>query len=66
MFIYRDEMYNGKDSKKPHIADILIRKHRNGPTGDIELFFDAEKTSFKNLAKQPPSVEETMMEQIME
>ncbi len=66
MFIYRDEMYNGKDSKKPHIADILIRKHRNGPTGEVELYFDGEKTSFKNLAKQPPSVEETMMEQIME
>jgi replicative DNA helicase len=66
MFIYRDEMYTGKDSKKPHIAEILIRKHRNGPTGDIELFFDGEKTSFKNLAKQGPSVEETMMEQIME
>ncbi|OGE80294.1 MAG: replicative DNA helicase [Candidatus Doudnabacteria bacterium RIFCSPHIGHO2_01_FULL_45_18] len=66
MFIYRDEMYAGKDSKKPHIADVLIRKHRNGPTGDIELFFDAEKTSFKNLAKQPPSMEEAMMEQIME
>jgi replicative DNA helicase len=59
-------MYTGKDSKKPHIAEILIRKHRNGPTGDIELFFDGEKTSFKNLAKQGPSVEETMMEQIME
>jgi len=66
MFIYRDEMYTGKDSKKPHIAEILVRKHRNGPTGDVELFFDGEKTSFKNLAKQPPSVEEAMMEQIME
>ncbi len=66
MFIYRDEMYTGKDSKKPHIAEILVRKHRNGPTGDVELFFDAEKTSFKNLAKQPPTMEETMMEQIME
>ncbi len=65
MFIYRDEMYTGKESKKPHIAEILIRKHRNGPTGDIELFFDGEKTSFKNLAKNP-SLEETMMEQIME
>src|SRR4029078_1646915 len=60
MFIYRDEMYAGKDSKKPHVADILIRKHRNGPTGEIELFFDGEKTSFKNLAKSPPSMEETM------
>lgn len=65
MFIYRDEMYTGKDSRKPHIAEILIRKHRNGPTGDIELYFDAEKTSFKNLAKsQTP--EEVMMGQIME
>jgi len=66
MFIYRDEMYTGKDSRKPHIAELLIRKHRNGPTGDVELFFDGEKTSFKNLAKNPPSIEETMMNQIME
>ena len=65
MFIYRDEMYTGKESRKPHIAEILIRKHRNGPTGEIELFFDAEKTSFKNLAKAP-SAEEVMMDQIME
>jgi replicative DNA helicase len=65
MFIYRDEMYTGADSRKPHIADILIRKHRNGPTGEIELFFDAQKTSFKNLSKAP-STEEVMMDQIME
>lgn len=65
MFIYRDEMYHGADSKKPHIAEILIRKHRNGPTGDVELFFDAERTSFKNLAKAP-TAEEVMMDQIME
>ncbi|MGE5392171.1 MAG: replicative DNA helicase [Candidatus Saccharibacteria bacterium] len=65
MFIYRDEMYTGADSKKPHIAEILIKKHRNGPTGDVELFFDGEKTSFKNLAKTP-SAEDIMMQQIME
>lgn len=65
MFIYRDEMYTGKDTKKPHVAEILIRKHRNGPTGEVELFFDGEKTSFKNLARtQTP--EEAMVEQIME
>jgi replicative DNA helicase len=63
MFIYRDEMYSGKDSKKPHIAEILIRKHRNGPTGEVELFFDAEKTTFKNLAKAP-SQDDVMMAQI--
>jgi len=66
MFIYRDDMYTGKESKKPNIAEILIRKHRNGPTGEVELFFDGEKTSFKNLAKAPQSAEEAMMEQIME
>jgi replicative DNA helicase len=49
MFIYREEMYKGKDSKRPHIAEIHIKKHRNGPTGQVELFFDQEKTSFKNL-----------------
>lgn len=65
MFIYRDEMYTGKESRKPHIAEILIRKHRNGPTGDVELYFEADKTSFKNLAKAP-SAEEVMMDQIME
>jgi replicative DNA helicase len=65
MFIYRDEMYTGAESKKPHIAEILIKKHRNGPTGEVELFFDAEKTSFKNLSKaQTP--EEIMLNQIME
>lgn len=66
MFIYRDEMYTGKETKKPHVAEILIRKHRNGPTGEVELFFDGEKTSFKNLAKAPQSAEEAMLDQIME
>lgn len=63
MFIFRDEMYTGGDTKKPHIAEILIRKHRNGPTGEIELYFDGEKTSFKNLAKSQ-SQEQVMMDQI--
>ena len=51
MFIYREDMYKGKDSRKPHIAEIHIKKHRNGPTGQVDLFFDADKTSFKNLDK---------------
>ncbi len=52
MFIYREDMYN-KDrvSDRPNIAEIHIAKHRNGPTGKIELFFDSEKTSFRNLDK---------------
>lgn len=51
MFIYREEQYT-KNPKKPHVAEILIKKHRNGPTGQIDLFFDDAKTSFRNLARE--------------
>jgi len=50
-FIYREDMYKGKDSRRPNIAEIYIKKHRNGPTGQVDLYFDAEKTSFRNLDK---------------
>lgn len=49
MFIYREDMYKGRDSRRPNVAEIHIRKHRNGPIGQVDLFFDAEKASFKNL-----------------
>lgn len=48
MFIYRDEYYN-QDTEKPGIAEIIIAKHRNGPTGSIELGFVKEFTKFVNL-----------------
>lgn len=51
MFIYRKDYYE-KDTEKKNIADILIRKHRNGPTGDIELRFTPEQMKFTNLEKQ--------------
>ncbi len=50
MFIYREDYYK-KESNRPNIAEIHIAKHRNGPTGMIELYFDANKASFKNLEK---------------
>jgi len=50
MFIYREEYYK-RDTDRKNIADIFIAKHRNGPTGQIELYFDIEKASFKNLEK---------------
>jgi replicative DNA helicase len=55
MFIYREEYYK-RDTERKHIADVIIAKHRNGPTGQLEMFFDIEKASFKNLAKRfgPP------------
>ncbi len=51
MFIYREDMYKGKESRRPNIAELHIKKHRNGPTGQVDLFFDPEKTSFRNLDK---------------
>lgn len=50
MFIYREDYYK-KESSKPNVADIFIAKHRNGPTGRIELYFDMNRASFKNLDK---------------
>ncbi len=65
MFIYREEMYKGKDARRPHIAEIHIKKHRNGPTGQIDLYFDQDKTSFKNLDRtfdvSPQAVMEGMI-----
>ena len=49
MFIYREDKVK-PDSDKKGIAEILIAKHRNGPTRS-ELFFDEDHVSFKNLAK---------------
>ena len=45
MFIHRDDKMN-ENSDKPNIAEILIEKHRNGPTGMVELYFDAKHTTF--------------------
>ncbi len=49
MFIYRDKIYN-PDTEKEHIADLIVAKHRNGPTGQIELFFNESQTRFIDLA----------------
>src|SRR3990167_3769146 len=56
MFIYREEMYKPETDRK-NIAEILIAKHRNGPTGQIELYFDANHVQFRNFAKNVPAHE---------
>lgn len=48
MFIYREDLYN-ENSLKGGQAQILIEKHRNGPTGSINLYFEKERSSFMNL-----------------
>ena len=48
-FIYRDEFYN-EESEDRGKAEILIRKQRNGPIGEIKLAFLKEFTRFENLA----------------
>ena len=50
MFIYRDDYYN-KESKEPNIAEVIIGKQRNGPTGTVKLFFQKNQTRFENLAQ---------------
>ena len=49
MFIYREEYYE-KESEREGIADIIIAKHRNGATGDVELTFQKEYPKFMNYA----------------
>ena len=56
MFIYRDEVYNPETERK-NIADIIVAKHRNGPTGEISLFFQASQTRFADLEVSPPAEE---------
>ncbi|NJL93270.1 MAG: replicative DNA helicase [Anaerolineae bacterium] len=50
LFIYRDELYN-EATERPNEADIIVAKHRNGPTGTVVLFFRKALTQFVNLAR---------------
>jgi len=50
LFIYREDRYRPETPRK-NIADIIIAKHRNGPVGSVELYFDERVVSFRNLEK---------------
>ncbi len=50
LFIYREDRYRPETPRK-NIADIIIAKHRNGPVGSVELYFDERIVSFRNLEK---------------
>jgi len=47
-FLYREDYYN-PESERKNIMDVLIKKHRNGPTGGVELYFDRDKQRISSL-----------------
>jgi replicative DNA helicase len=47
-FLYREEYYNPETDKK-NIMEVLIKKHRNGPTGNVELYFERDKQRIRSL-----------------
>jgi replicative DNA helicase len=50
-FIYRDEYYNRDTTTEPNVAELIVAKQRNGPTGMTKVRFDREFTRFDNLAE---------------
>lgn len=50
MFLHREDKYK-EQSEKTNIVEVLIEKHRNGPTGMVELFFDGAKTTYLSIEK---------------
>ena len=50
MFIHREDMTGTRsEAEKNNVAQILIEKHRNGPIGKVDLMFDADQTTFKEI-----------------
>jgi replicative DNA helicase len=51
MFVYREDYYN-PETDRQHLTDILVKKHRNGPVGNVELYFHPERLEFVSLERQ--------------
>ena len=49
MFLYREDYYKRNDETPSHLTELIIAKHRNGPTGKINLFFKSDCTKFISL-----------------
>ncbi|MDD2807192.1 MAG: replicative DNA helicase [Patescibacteria group bacterium] len=58
LFIYREKLYQQDlPNEKQNIAEIIIAKHRNGPTGKVKLYFDEKNVTFKNIDQKFASEE---------
>lgn len=51
MFIYREAYYN-PETERENITDLIIAKHRNGPTGKVELYFHPERLRFMSIDRK--------------
>ena len=49
MFIYRDDVYD-EASERKNVAELIIAKHRNGPTGALDLYFHKQFTRFASMS----------------
>lgn len=58
-FIYREEMYKGKESKEPGVAEIIVAKQRNGPTDTAKLTYISNYTRFENYTPETGVFEDT-------
>lgn len=56
MFIYRDDYYHEDESERPNQAEVIIAKHRNGPTGTADLYFDKARIRFRDLVRREISL----------
>ena len=63
LFVYREEYYE-PDTERKNIADIYIAKHRNGPTGKVELYFDANRMTFRDLERRHLEEPEEMLAEV--
>jgi hypothetical protein len=53
IFLYREELYD-RETERKGIADVIIAKQRNGPTGDFSVVFLGDHMTFANYAGGPP------------
>ena len=52
MFLYRDDYYKDAGEEPDHLTELIVAKHRNGPTGKVNLLFRDEYTKFVSLSKK--------------